>query len=396
MSSTRSGPPCPVCRATARDLFLEIAAAPAHVGAVWPDAASARACPRGDISLAFCHRCGFISNVAFDPAIIDYDIHYDNALHFSALFRSYEKALATQLVERHGIRNKDIIEIGCGSGHFLGLMCQLGDNRGVGFDPSHDPALADPSLDERVSVVRDYYSEQYADRTADLICCRHVLEHIPEPVPFLTALRRAVEQQPDAVLYFEVPNAFLALRELSIWDVIYEHTLYFVPDVLAYLFRACGFEVLDIREPYDRQFIGLEAKIAAEWEPGATPPLPDLGKLVDEVGAYGRYFAQKRDEWQARMNEFDAQGKRVFVWGAGAKAVSFLHLLEVADRIPAVVDINPGKQGSFIAGGGQPIIAPERLARMDPDVVVVMNPIYKDEIAQQLRDLGVSPEMLAV
>jgi hypothetical protein len=56
--------------------------------------------------------------------------------------------------------------------------------------------------------------------------------------------------------------------------------------------------------------------------------------------------------------------------------------------IEAVVDSNPRKEGRYIAGTGQPIIAPASLAELDPAYVVVMNPLYEQEIRETVRRLG--------
>jgi hypothetical protein len=76
--------------------------------------------------------------------------------------------------------------------------------------------------------------------------------------------------------------------------------------------------------------------------------------------------------------------------------VSFLNLVGAGDSIEWVVDINPGKQGSYIAGTGQPVVAPDRLVEIAPDVVVVMNPVYRKEIETQLDAMGLTPEILVV
>jgi len=47
-----------------------------------------------------------------------------------------------------------------------------------------------------------------------------------------------------------------------------------------------------------------------------------------------------------------------------------------------------------MATTGQEIIGPERLTRDIPDVVIVMNPIYKQEIEADLQNLGLTPEVL--
>jgi len=76
--------------------------------------------------------------------------------------------------------------------------------------------------------------------------------------------------------------------------------------------------------------------------------------------------------------------------------VSFMNLLEIGDQIAAVVDINPGKQGSFLAGTGHEILAPEALREIRPDVVIVMNPIYRAEIERDLAQLSPRSEVASV
>lgn len=377
-----------------QETFLELDGVPVHVGVLWPSAEAARGCPRGDVRLALGHHSGFIANTAFDPDRVDYSLRYDNALHFSPTFRAYEEELARGLLARHGLRGADVVEIGAGGGHFLDLLCELGDNRGTGFDPSHDAERAAPELGERVRVVRDYYSEKYADQPADLIVCRHVLEHIPDPRAFLHGLRRTLEGRDDAVLYFEVPNSYLILRELSIWDVVYEHCGYFVPESLEAMFRACGFEVLAVREDYGGQFVGLEARPGDRVEgPG---PACDLSRLEPAVHSFSARFREVATGWRARLDALAQEGRSAAVWGGGAKAVSFLHLLGQGPAIEAVVDINPGKQGSFLAGTGLEIVAPERLAGLRPDLVIVMNPIYRQEIERDVARICPGAETVTV
>ena len=135
------------------------------------------------------------------------------------------------LVEWGGERrlhDKDIIEIGCGDGDFLKLLCKLGNNRGYGFDPSHVPDLDRTGAKNGITFIRDYYSEKYSDYKADLICCRHVLEHIATPQEWLTGVRRAIGHR-RPIIYFEVPNGEWLLKTCSLWDVIYEHVTYWTP-----------------------------------------------------------------------------------------------------------------------------------------------------------------------
>jgi SAM-dependent methyltransferase len=386
---------CPVCLGAPYAPFLRMPSVPVHVGALWPTREKAVGCPKGELDLCVCHGCGFVGNRAFDPARVDYDAQYDNALHHSPFFQKFERELAERLVEQYGVRGRDVIEIGSGTGHFLALLGELGGNRGVGFDPSHEAAYADPGVGDGVRVVRDYYGEAYADLPLDFLVCRQVLEHVPEPRPFLEALRPLLARHPGAIGYFEVPNALLALRDLSIWNLIYEHPGNHTPTSLAELFRACGFEVLDVRESYEGQFVSAEVR-ASDAPRG---PAPEAGAVAETVGlaeSLGEHFRAIRARWDARLAALAAEGRRAAVWGGGAKGVSFLNLLAGGQEVDCVVDINPRKQGSFLPGTGQRIVAPEALRERPPDLVIVMNPIYEAEIREQLAALGVATPVESV
>jgi hypothetical protein len=250
-------PACPVCGNAATVEMIRIAGMPLHCNLLWDSREGALNCPKGDIHLTACPGCDHVFNPAFDPARMEYTGRYENSLFFSPQFQSYAGSLAEGLVRRHDLHGKDIIEIGSGKGDFLKLLCRLGDNRGVGFDPSYDPAL-DPDPPAGIRFVRDFYGERYSDYAADLICCRHVLEHIAEPARFLSLLRNAIGARASKV-FFEVPNGLYSFLDLGIWDLIYEHVSYFTESSLTTVFRNAGFQVLNTGVEYDNQFLWIEA-----------------------------------------------------------------------------------------------------------------------------------------
>lgn len=82
--------------------------------------------------------------------------------------------------------------------------------------------------------------------------------------------------------------------------------------------------------------------------------------------------------------------------GRGAKGVTFLNTVRSRDRIRNVVDLNPHKHCMFVPGNGQQVIAPETLESDSPELVIVMNSIYRDEIAQTLEKMQVSSDLMCV
>jgi len=385
---------CPVCNSTGVTLFFEIPQVPVHCNLLWPTRDEAIRAPKGDIRLGFCGDCGHIFNLAFDPGLMEYTQNYENSLHFSPRFQGYAESLAARLIERYDLHGKDIIEIGCGKGDFLRLLCELGGNRGVGFDPSYVPEQNGNATAGRITFIRDFYSERYASYQADLICCRHVLEHIQFPRDFLTSVRRSIGNRLGTAVFFEVPNVLFTLRDLGIWDLIYEHCSYFSSSSLSHLFRACGFDVRDLTEAYEGQFLSIEALPSEGLADPIRDPRADLEEMVHDVATFGDKYRSKAQAWRRNLERIVSTGQRAVIWGAGSKGVTFLNALATRGQIAYAVDINPRKQGMYLAGTGQQVVPPEFLRDYQPDVVIVVNPIYQKEIQHITEGLGLTTQFV--
>ncbi|MFO0982802.1 MAG: class I SAM-dependent methyltransferase [Planctomycetota bacterium] len=386
---------CQSCQSTDLDVIYELQAVPVHSCLLIESRADALAFPRGDLKLAFCRSCGFISNLAFDDQVQSYSAKYEETQGFSPHFRQFTQRLATQLIERHGLHDKRVLEIGCGKGEFLVSLCELGPNRGVGFDPGYIAERTSSAAASRIEFVKDFYSEKYAHVAADFVCCRHTLEHIHRVREFIAMVAQAIASRPDTVVFFELPDVLRILQELAFWDVYYEHCSYFSTGSLARLFRSCGFDILRIAREYDDQYITIEARLGrAQAKP--LPDEQDLEPLRRAAEHFQHHVARKIGELRQGVQAFSAKQRKVVLWGSGSKAVAYLTTMGIEREIEYVVDINPYKHGVYMAGTGQQIVAPEFLKQYQPDVVIAMNPIYKDEIQRDLDRLGVRAELMAV
>jgi len=384
---------CLICGSVKIEPVINFGRMPAHCNLLWPSEEDAKRAPRGEIQLWYCTTCGYIFNLLFDPQKMAYTQAYENSLHFSPRFQEYAEALAANLVERYNLYDKDVIEIGCGQGDFLKLICELGDNRGVGFDPSYVREPVDDNSMRRITIIEDYYSSEYSQYQADFIICRHVLEHIPSPFDFLTSIRQAISDINKTVIFFEVPNALFTFRDLGIWDIIYEHCSYFIPNSMQYLFSRCGFNVLEIAEEFGGQFLRLEAKP----EQGAVPfHSEELSEFYRYIGVFIDKFRNKLEAWQNNLEKMMQANQRVVIWGAGSKGVTFLNMFDSSEVIHYAVDLNPRKQNMYIPGTGQKIVSPDFLVDFRPDSVLVMNPLYYQEIKQRIDKLGISPQLIQI
>jgi 2-polyprenyl-3-methyl-5-hydroxy-6-metoxy-1,4-benzoquinol methylase len=377
--------------------FYKVDAVPVHSVLLMPTRERARNYRRGDIRLGLCDTCGFISNVAFDPTVHEYSVGYEATQSFSATFNSFHSKLAGRLIDRYDLHNKHLIEIGCGQGEFLIMLCEMGQNYGVGFDPAYDTGRPREYNPAQVSFVQDFYSEKYAAVQGDFIACKMTLEHIPNTAEFVRTVRRSIGNRLETVVFFQVPNARYVMRDVAFWDIYYEHCSYFSAGSLAYLFEHCGFQVLDVATEYQEQYLTIEAKPVALDQVTISPASRQaVAETQEDVQTFIAAYPGVLQRWRTLLEQIQQEGKRAVIWGSGSKGVAFLTTLNPPEVIQYAVDVNPYRHGTFMAGSGQEIVGPAFLQTYQPEMILVMNPIYCDEIQRELNRLGVSAQLIPV
>jgi 2-polyprenyl-3-methyl-5-hydroxy-6-metoxy-1,4-benzoquinol methylase len=381
---------CLACGSGRVTRFLKLADVPIFCNVLWPTRAEARAAPHGILDLAICGDCGHVANAAFDPEKVRYAEGYENSLHHSPRFQKYAEELAADLRARHDLKGGRVVEIACGQGDFLKLVCAGEGTRGSGFDPSF---RGEPIADH-IEIHREYFGISAWEQGADLVCCRHALEHIDQPVPFLRSVRAALPDDSRATLFFEVPNSLYSLRDGGVWDFIYEHISYFCGTSLIACFEQAGLRVTRTWETFDGQFLCVEAQ--ADGVPGgavAASPVPAPAELVALAQGLAGQLDDLLAHWRAAFTKVRAAGGKVAIWGTGSKGVTFLNLMGAAADICVPVDINPQKWGLHVAGTGHTIVAPKELAHSGVQQVLVMNPVYVGEVRDMVRELGLTAEV---
>ncbi len=254
---------CPVCRSKHLNSFLQRASVPVHQNLLFESRTAARSMPFGRLNMTACRECGFVFNSEFDPGLLSYGSSYDNSQHYSPAFVRHLEGLVDRLVNGSGVRNCTIVEVGCGKGDFLRRMAgppEFG-NTGIGFDPAYvGPDAVD---DGRTQFRRTFYDAASARFSADVIICRHVIEHIPEPRILLNSVREALQSSPAARVFFETPCVEWILRNQVAWDFFYEHCSIFTAESLSRLFEECGFSVRKVDHVFGGQYLWLEGRLNA-------------------------------------------------------------------------------------------------------------------------------------
>ena len=114
------------------------------------------------------------------------------------------------------------------------------------------------------------------------------------------------------------------------------------------------------------------------------------------IRSFSSRASEKIDEWRHRLDRLAESRSRVAVWGSGSKAVAFLSAVSRDSAVEYVVDINPNRRGHFMPRSGHEIVGPEDLVARPPNAIIIMNPIYLDEVVDTLDDLELSPDVVTL
>lgn len=382
---------CPICNSTSISIFLTRRKVPIHQNIVMKDRESAIDTARGDLQLAVCETCGFVFNQGFMPSKVCYGENYDNTQTCSPFFEQYIDDLVHYLISEKKVQNCRVLEIGCGKGVFLRKLVEMEEagNTGIGFDPSYVGPLTD--LEGRLKFEKRYYGPDCGDIPVDVVVCRHVLEHIPDPLNILRKVRLALAKSPCARVFVEVPCVEWILQNRVIWDFFYEHCSYFSADSLTTAFTAAGFRVEKITHLFGGQYLWLEATVSEEQSAVIINPDNPVKQLAYQ---YAGMFDNLKSDWQNKLKQMASLGK-IAIWGAGAKGVAFANFIDpVCKWFDCVVDLNPKKQGHYLPGTGHPIINFPDLGKRGITAAVLMNPNYREEVLALLKKAGLKIQLV--
>lgn len=256
---------------------------------------------------------------------------------------------------------------------------EFASNHGGSWLPALQAAGCVPA--ERARLVVDNQSIIHAE---DL---RGQMEH------------RVAAMTPDGYLAIEFHHALEQLRHGQFDTVRHGHPLYFS---LASWTAACERHGLAVVDAWSEAVFGGCLVVIARPAAVAGPPSEEVARIraqeesarltdpvsYDPLAAHAR---QSAGEVVAYLRQARSDGLRVAAYGAGSKACTFLGVAGAGpDLLPVVADLSPGKQGRRVPGVGIPIVSPQRLIELAPDVVLVLTWDISPEVVAQLRAEGLT------
>ena len=216
-------------------------------------------------------------------------------------------------------KSSSILDVGCSAGHFLHSLRGKVKKR-VGLELSQ----------EEVSFIRKHLQFPVYDQPIervdikegpfDIVTALQVLEHVEDPVSFLTSIRKHLKD--GGTLYLELPNiddALITHYRIPAYEDFYyrePHLSYFSKDTLARALKKAGFEgkIFTVqRYTLKNHLHWITARAPqGDFRLGMTPDVID--KPTDSAGKQLNAFMRKADsEYRKLVGKLGMGESLVFV-----------------------------------------------------------------------------------
>lgn len=354
---------CRICDSTELKQILYIPRAPRNIERLLEPQSFDRDTPV-ELKVFQCLDCSHVQLA--EELANDYYEEYLMTHSHAKKMQEYQKNQASEFIQHFNLKGARVFESGCGDGQFSLILKDMGCEV-LANEPSAKARLACEA--KGLTTIGNYVgADAFPELTGqfDAVVARQVLEHVPDPNDFMKGMKELLK--PGGVGLIEVPSIEQALENSRFFDFFPDHLSYFSSQALMNLFSRNSFDVVRIARTMDGEY--NEAWIKRQ----EVPDFNQLQKAADSIsGAFSEFLAHEA-----------ALGRKAAIWGAGAKGVLTLSMVNVGS-IAYLIDLDPVKQGRFTPVSHLQVSSPERLLTEPVDTIIITALAYKDEI---IRDLN--------
>ncbi len=323
-----------------------------------------------DLTVCQCSACGLVQ-LSNEP--VSYYREVIRAASISAEMQTFRRAQFEHFVKKYSLKNRKVVEIGCGRGEYLSIMQEVEtDAYGLEYSAKSVQACVKKGLKVTKGFV-EKSSDKIENAPFNAFFILNFLEHLPDLNSVLQGISNNLTD--DGVGLVEVPNFDMMLKKNLFSEFIGDHLFYFTKETLKTALELNGFEVIEYNEIWHDYIISA---VVSKKNSASKPVLGQAKKLnLDQ-------FYKQQEKLKKELNDY-IKDKKVAIWGAGHQALAIMSLADLAGKIKYVVDSAPFKQGKFTPATHIPIVSPDTLESDPVDAIIVMAASYSDEVVKIIR-----------
>lgn len=315
-----------------------------------------------DLEICQCSGCGLVQ---LNNEPVSYYREVIRAAGVSQEMTEFRLNQFGDFVNEFALKDKKIIEIGCGCGEYLSIMNQCGVEV---FGVEYLSESVELCIKNGLKVEKNYLESSKMNLNNapfDGFFILNFLEHLPNINEVLRGIYNNLND--DAVGIIEVPNFDMILKNNLFSEFIGDHLFYFTKDTLITALKLNGFEIIECKEVWHDYIISAYVKKRNKLNIAHFYDIQE--NIKKEIHNYIRGFKHKE----------------VAIWGAGHQALAVISLASLSDKIKYVVDSASFKQGKYTPATHIPIVNSDELILNPVEAVIIMAASYSDEVARIIR-----------
>lgn len=342
--------------------------------------------------LSLCHKCHHLQL----PVVVKPKILFGNYLYKSSISEVFIKHFYDLAKKIKSFRPKLVVDIGSNDGVLIHPLAKMGVTA-IGIDPAEKLQTEGKGIQiqgwfetqEIADGILNYYGQ------ADIITACNSFAHISDLHGVIRNVRRLLK--PGGRFIIEVQH-LLPLLQNNYFDMIYhEHLSYYSLISLRELFDIYGMAIVDVEKIPTH---GGSIRVYVQRVPDVKRIHKRVDKLVEEEIRYGLTSSKtfvgfgkniKDTENKVRLLLSKCKGS-LYGYGAPAKATVLMHTLGIKSLSFQIFDDNILKQGKYIPGTGNKVIALGQVS--DDATIIIFAWNFADSIIQKLRQKGYKGKFL--
>ena len=386
--------PCRSCGSSHLRPFLDLGTTPLSDALVRPEHLGEPE-SRFPLEVAFCPDCTLVQileEVPPDKLFVENYLYFSS---FSDLLLDHSRRHAEWLIEERSLgADSLVVELASNDGYLLRNFV----DRGIpvlGIDPAPDQAAAANA--SGIPTLAEFFGAEMASRlraeghVADVIIANNVLAHVPDLNGFVAGM--AILLADDGLITVENPYVRELIDHCEFDTIYHEHYSYYACTSIDRLMRRHGLWLNDVEFFPDLHGGTLRWHIGhhedrSERALSCLSTEKEIGlDRFDYYAAFADQVVQVRDDLHELLVRLRAEGATIAGYGAAAKGSTLLNYVGIdTNLVEFVVDRNVHKQGTYMPGTNQPVLAPEALLERRPDYVLLLAWNFADEIMAQQEE----------
>jgi len=346
------------------------------------------------LKVKVCTQCWLVQTEDYARADELFSPDYAYFSSVSSSWLEHAKKYVQTIIKRINLnKNSLVVEIASNDGYLLknfvaaGIPC-------LGIEPTDSTATA--AENQGIPVLREFFGERLGKRLAaegrqaDLIVGNNVYAHVPDINDFTLGLKAALKL--NGIITLEFPHLMRLIEQTQFDTVYHEHFSYLSFYTANRIFEQVELRIFNVEELPTH---GGSLRIYGCHKSDSRLMTAAVESLLVRESIFGLQSLSIYQNFQSRVDSvkdelllfllgLKKKGKIIVAYGAAAKGSTLINYAGVKlDMIPMVCDAAPVKQGKFLPGSHIPIVKPDMLLEMKPDIVLVLPWNIAKEVAKQ-------------